>query len=135
MVGWRNGPGLLNTCFQSRELERLGHLRETYLQRISQKLRNRRESAGLGASEERDALSPDKRELIFLEKNLEELTRAHKKVSGKGEGRERGREGGREGGRVNWFCLADCFRECGVAEGNPQAAEHAEQQGQACWRA
>ena len=59
---------------QSHELDRLNQLRQAYLQRMTNKMKSKSlDSEGL-------AISPDRRELHFLEKNLEELSRAHKKV-------------------------------------------------------
>ena len=59
---------------QSHELDRLNQLRQAYLTRMTNKVRSK--------STDSDSLtiSPDRRELHFLEKNLEELSRAHKKV-------------------------------------------------------
>ena len=59
---------------QSHELDRLNQLRQAYLQRMTNKMKSK------SLDSESLAISPDRRELHFLEKNLEELSRAHKKV-------------------------------------------------------
>ena len=66
---------LVLSLLQSRELERLNGLRQSYIQSMTQRLSRR-------VSEGEESLTPDRREIQFLERNLEELSRAHKKVRG-----------------------------------------------------
>jgi len=57
---------------QSHELDRLNQLRQAYIQRITRRMKSK--------SVDEDHISPGRREISFLERNLEELTRAHKRV-------------------------------------------------------
>ena len=60
------------TPHQSHELDRLNQLRQAYIQRITKRMKSK--------SVDEDHISPGRREISFLERNLEELTRAHKRV-------------------------------------------------------
>lgn len=63
-----------HTAHQSHELDRLNQLRQAYLTRMTNKVKSK------SLDSDSLSISPDRRELHFLEKNLEELSRAHKKV-------------------------------------------------------
>ena len=59
---------------QSHQLDRLNDLRETYFQLMTAKLRSKGSDGTMATA------SPSNRELQFIERNLEEITRVHKKV-------------------------------------------------------
>ncbi len=60
-------------CLQSRELTRLDVLRQSYISHMTVRL-------GKVPVEGEEGHAPQRREIQFLEKNLDELSRAHKKV-------------------------------------------------------
>ncbi|XP_064401804.1 kinesin heavy chain-like isoform X2 [Halichondria panicea] len=64
--------GLTDTV--SRELERLNGLRQSYISHMTARLNKQ-------TSEGDELLTPDRREIQFLERNLEELSRTHKKTA------------------------------------------------------